>query len=330
MSKVRRYTQSGAWTLDTSDRAFGMVLGHRVRKLLSTPRVRQNIGAQHDLERILFDMCCVSKTRGTKLSAAAQLEKFRRTVHHHSVDDLLHRYPRISHTDLTLAKSMCKQLLTERQKLSQMVLGGARWRPFPAPGYWDLSAAIGREQAAAEELENHHHNLPPPVHKLAAQKGSTKNQVHRNSGPEREPVLSGHHALHGQNAPVIPVGEDRFGTTEMYPYIHKARYAVDSEEEPVPSGLHILHGQNTSVILEGEQYVEPGMTHVAGRHRSHEDEAVEPPRHRGERPGERERDPVPVSPLPGMEAGSRQRTFSLFVVKFCKCCCYFSQEDCRA
>jgi hypothetical protein len=222
---------------------------------------------------------------------------------------------------------MCKQLLTERQKLSQLVLGGARWRQFPAPGYWDLSPAVRREQTAAQEKENRLHNTASPSRKLTARKTnmetppSVRNAV-RNSGSKLKQVPGGLHVLHGQNARVIPADEEYFepgtgmtrvagrrgGQSSEDEGVKRLRHSGERPERAIPaellrtpgtaeehnagskltqvaSGLHVLHGQNARVIAEGEEYLESAtaLQHL----------------HTPEPPGERERDPVPVSLFPG-------------------------------
>lgn len=191
-----RARQNGMWSTRQVDCVFALLLGHRVRKLLRTATIAQVIAAQRDIQKMLVEMY-TSFDHARLLGLGDHMpawERLLRAVLTKGVDSLLLEHPNVSHSDLSLAASMCKQLLSERQKLGELMFGGAFIRRFPPPGYWDLSPAVRRAAAVQQEKSKRASILgASPARKLVALKSNaeTPPNVRRAMKPRAAPARHG-------------------------------------------------------------------------------------------------------------------------------------------
>lgn len=144
--RILNYLQCGLWSQNQSDKVFSLFLGYRVRCLMKTSMIASNLKAQHESYRILMDMCISGTKIEAKADANMRNDNFAalwKLLHlllskEDNSNDLLLMYPKLSHTDMILGKSLAKQLLAERQKLHTLLFQCCKWRHFPKPGYWDF------------------------------------------------------------------------------------------------------------------------------------------------------------------------------------------------
>ena len=267
-TRADKYTQSGKWSHKTSDKVFALLLGYRVRYLMRSSIVIQTVKAQHDIQRILCDMCdtACSSPKGNQPTNAdvSRWEAFRREVVGDTVDNLLLKYSAITHTDMIMAKSMCKQLLMERQKLFQLTLSNAQWCEFPPPGYWDLSIAIKKI-----------------LYKTQGKDTRSSNNNHANN-----------HQGTGSPARKLTTNKTNMETP---PNVRRAVKISSSNGKPKPSELN-LHKNNTHILEQEGEYFEPNSRRSPsaqsgayssggiGRRSSAEDLPIQRLRHSGERP----------------------------------------------
>jgi hypothetical protein len=171
-----RYTMDGKWTLHQVNRTFAVLLGHRVRRLMRSAVIAQVVSAQKDIQAMLSEMSAAFD-RNRLVEAGKNMPDWEMLVcaiGTKGVDNLLLEHPNISHSDLTLAASMCKQLFSERQKLSDLLFGGAFIRRYPPPGYWDLTPAVHRATAAQQEKNKRTLVGASPARKLSARKSAAE------------------------------------------------------------------------------------------------------------------------------------------------------------
>ena len=123
--RYNKYTQGGRWSKKLADSVFAMFLGYRVRCLLKQAVLKKTRNAQLDIAKVLSDVL----TKSQEQKKIGDLSSF-------------------SATDKSLAQSLIKQLLVEKEKLHNLVFFNSTWRTFPAPGYWDLVGAFRNSQIA--------------------------------------------------------------------------------------------------------------------------------------------------------------------------------------
>lgn len=259
----------GAWNSQRSDLIFGLILGYRARKVMRSTKLVANIKAQQDVHRILSDMCSTVVHGGDTRTGGDKWEIFRLELESHDLDHLLLRYPSLSHTDMILAKSMCRQLLSERQKLHLLVFGGSCWRHFPSPGFWDLGEALRKARVAVAEKEHRqslggHNNADSPargkvlLHKgimetppnmrhavkiangnskpLPRELNLSKNNSHLAEDSSREIDSAGN----GRATPPLGMQLGSRGSQEEGLYVTRLRHSGDRPERSVDPHLLVL------------------------------------------------------------------------------------------
>ena len=260
--RSHNYLQSGSWDTTRADLVFALLLGYRVRKLMRSTKLVANIKAQQDVHRILSDICSTVVRGEANATSAETWEKFRVELESHSVDLLLLHYPSLSHTDMILAKSMCRQLLSERQKLHALVFGGCRWRQFPVPGFWDLSEAMRLARVSAQKAHAHAHSnvdspgrrhstnknvmeTPPNVrHAVKISSANAKPlpgelNLNKNSSHQvAQDLTPQHHRGHAATPP--PGMQQNMGSQEEGGFINRLRHSGDRPERAVDPHLLAL------------------------------------------------------------------------------------------
>jgi hypothetical protein len=133
-----KYTLNFQWTKKMSDKVFAIfILGRRVRRLMTSERAIASIMVIKDLRIVISQILYPesSNINATTLSSATFDES------------VLHRlggFSNLSTADLILVKGLVKQYFQSKEDLYQFVFKGVAWVAKPAPGYWDLSAAVYR------------------------------------------------------------------------------------------------------------------------------------------------------------------------------------------
>ena len=247
LNRGLKFCQDGVWSFHVAHRVFAVLLGFRVRKLMRSTKVIQNISGQKDIQNVLNEMHSSMLGDSADLTdrTVPKWEIFRHELDTHTIDDLLLKYSSAKLSDVTLAKSMCKKLFVERHNLSKLILGGAVWRQYPPPGFWDISAALHRAFVAAHEKENRSAiNSSSPARRIPSQKGNM----------------------------------------ETPPNVRRAIKNSSANSKALSGDAHMRNKNNSHLITGSEEYFAPGGG-VSGDHNfmSSEDGAVNRLRHSNER-----------------------------------------------
>lgn len=267
-TRLVKFTQLGVWNVQTAHKIFAALLGYRVRKLMKLKSIQLNIKAQQDIKRILSDMC------NSMGSYTGGWERFREELAAETVDDLLLKYPTLSHSDLTLAKSMSKQLLMERNKLHSLIFNRCIWRQFPPPGYWDIAAAL---HAATTTTTNRSHVGASPARKVPSSKTnnmdtppSVRRAVKQSSSGNKPKPLDAYINKYNSNAVQENSRPQTAGTPDLSQLpAHKQRNRRSVGSQEGPEVVHLRHSNDRA-----ERVIEPQLLSTPDHHSSFAQRAV--------------------------------------------------------
>jgi hypothetical protein len=148
-TRLEKFTIQGKWSFPRSSKVFSLLLGYRARKLFRTHDVTKLINSQRDLKGVLKELLEQHVNEPKRISSpkstyALPLQTVSQTIDYWLL--FLNKLQSSNESilkgsaDQTLAKSVIKQILTERVKLLSYLWNndkeGTRWVAFPKPGYW--------------------------------------------------------------------------------------------------------------------------------------------------------------------------------------------------
>lgn len=121
----------------TKEKLFSLLLGWRVRKIMQYTKIKQICAEHRDVKMVLYDLLVSNKSSPSNQPPRRPedaIEDWIRSRKAQSIpaDQVL------TGVDHSLAQSLVRQLLAEREKLLQEFFRNCTWSPFPNPGYWKL------------------------------------------------------------------------------------------------------------------------------------------------------------------------------------------------
>lgn len=190
--KLFRFRQSYKWSIVTSHKVLAAFLGYRVRYIMSSNMVKQLVLSQKDIYHVITDMF------GINTSAVYSVKTFKKVkknsngsvnsdvVEPMRLETIIHavrtnNYSKIrfmepmSATDQTLAFSLVKQYLMEKDQLHEILFSTAAWLPFP--GYWDLSITVAEAIQSNKNFKNNRRSSVTSTNKTT---NSTSNVTKKN------------------------------------------------------------------------------------------------------------------------------------------------------
>ena len=177
-----RYTQYNKWNSRQSTLLFACILGWRVRFLMKNDKILNIKKAIKDIQHILMEIIHSSgKSTDNKDASSSPMlgcNQFSIDLVRASIKSGNERsaYSHVSYTDWTLVKTLLKQLNGKNKEFRNLIFHGARWRIWPAPGYYSLyqsvrseAIKVGIKYRVLVDAERNYKLPPPPILKPTQQ-----------------------------------------------------------------------------------------------------------------------------------------------------------------
>lgn len=151
--RVARFTQHGQWAFSTAEKVHALLLGHKIRKLFrKNNEVKRLIASQKDIHRVLTELVYQNSTSpaNVKRNGAKTLKELLQSSH------------LLSGPDQSLASSLTKELLLEREKLNKFMFQGRSFVSFPKPGYWELNVRANPTSTPSHSAQKRSLLMSPP------------------------------------------------------------------------------------------------------------------------------------------------------------------------
>lgn len=157
-----KYMQYGKWDINRSDKVFSLILGHKLRKLISLNDCQKLMRAENDVRKVITELL-LPYAKSTVIAQHSSLQNSEEAIGKMSINlvqtwllnvqELSRSHSLLSGPDQQLIKSLIKQLLLERSKVYKYIFEQAIFRSFPAPGYWHLLHRLINVEEQAQKAQ---------------------------------------------------------------------------------------------------------------------------------------------------------------------------------